>query len=119
MNEGPIGVDIDPLHQTGRTISGRSDDAKASASLLEFTLSEASGKVGKDSVVKAMNKYVQGSVGPHTRKLPGIVDQAGISTSNVAGVANNSDIEAAREVNQVTQENDGSNKRIGGMITPT
>lgn len=119
MNQGPIGVDVDPLHQTGRTISGRSDDAGSSANKLELTLSDASGKVGHGSVVTAMTNYVQGSVQPHTKKLPGIVDAAGVSTSNVAGVANNSDVEAAREINQVTQENDGNNKRIGGMITPT
>lgn len=95
MSSSGFDMSASGLHQTGRTISGRSESGGSAASLLKQGLDSGSGTVGHHSIKSAMSRFVTNRILDSSIKLPVQLDSGGVNVSNVAGVARDDDNERA------------------------
>jgi hypothetical protein len=94
-DSGAIGVEVDALYATGRTISGRSAGAGSAATSLKEGLDSAGGGVGHFAVRSAMTAFVSNEVVEPANKLPVQLTDGGANVSNVAAASRDSDNEGA------------------------
>jgi hypothetical protein len=94
-DSGAIGVEVDALYGTGRTISGRSAGAESAAKGLKEGLDSAGGGVGHFAVKSAMTAFVADQVVDPANKLPVQLTDGGANVSNVAATARDRDNEGA------------------------
>ena len=90
-DSGAIGVEVDGLYGTGKTISARAAGGGAAAKGLKDGLESAGGGVGHSSVKGALSRFVRDHVDGHVVNLPRQVDEGGHRTSGVAATARDSD----------------------------
>ena len=90
-DSGAIGVEVDALHGTGRTISARSSGGGAAAKGLRRAWTRPAGTVGHFAVKSAMSAFVTNDVMDPATKLPDQLEDGGHNVSNVAATARDSD----------------------------
>ncbi len=90
-DSGAIGVEVDALYLTGKTISERAAGGRAAADGLQHGLDTAGKGVGHDAVKKALSRFVDDHVEEPARNLPRQVEEGGHRTSDVAATARDSD----------------------------
>lgn len=104
MAKDEIGVHVDGLHKTGRTISGRQDGASSTAKALRDGIDTAGGLLGHGGLKSAARKFVDNHITDHANKLPTLIDAAGVTTSNTASTARGADEDGARAVKTTTDQ---------------
>lgn len=115
-DSGAIGVEVDALHGTGRTISGRSSGGESAAKGLKEGLDSAGGTIGHFAVKSAMTAFVTNDVVDPANKLPVQLTDGGTNVSNVASTARDSDNEGAAALSAPIADASGYASRINRQL---
>lgn len=116
MAKDEIGVQVEGLHKTGRTISGREGDAKSSATSLRDGIDAAGALLGHGALKTAAKNFVDQHITDHANRLPTLIDGAGVTASNTASTARSADEEGARQVKTTTDRQIPLARPINGNI---
>lgn len=111
-----VGLDVDGVHHTGGTISGRAAGGGTAARRLVAGLDSAHGGLGHPSVRQALQTYLTTDVTDHAHHLAANITAAGHDVSNVAATARNSDDEGAHDLAPVLGSTESAYSSIRSRV---
>lgn len=92
MGKGAVtGMNVTGLHQTGKTVAGRSGDAGSHANTMRSGMESAAGVAGHPDVTAALNALVNDHLLDPVAKLPGLISFAGDGITNLAATGREED----------------------------
>lgn len=107
-----VGVEVEGLYATGKTIAGRSGHGESQAAGLQHGLVGASGTVGHPIVRSALSGFVDDHVMGKAAEIGVMLTSGGHNVSNVAATASDSDQEAATALTTPISTTDTLGQRI-------